>query len=165
MSITPEIPTSTVLEEALHGQEIEYVLEAARRELQVLLEKRSALLKRIATVRRTIEGLVDTFGDAVSDKRLTTPRRSPGPRQTGLTQACRTVLVEAGDPLTAIDVTERVLKTDASVLRHHKNAVSSVTTILRRLESYGEANSRLSLSGQRVWTWPLSGPDASKHSC
>ena len=155
MSFTTETGSSIAIAGNTPNHEIEFVLVAARQELQGLLEQRSALLRRISTVRRAINGLVDTFGGAVSDERLARPPRPqvPDTKQRGLTTACRAVLIQSGEALSAVEVAEKIRKSNGEVLRNHKNSLSSVTTILRRLESYGEATTQLNHSGQRVWTW------------
>src|ERR1051326_1910671 len=154
MSASPQINSFPVVGDSEASPEVEHVLAAARHELQHLLEQRSLILRRIAMVRRTINGLVDTFGGSVSADRIDSARpRVIDIRHKGLTAACRVVLRDSGEPLTAVDVVERILRNSPLVLGHHKNSISSVTTVLRRLQAYGEAVTGLSSSGQRVWTW------------
>lgn len=156
MSLTPGNNVFAATAGNTPNQEIECVLAAARHELQGLMEQRSALLRRIATVRRTINGLVDTFGSAVSNE-FSRPLKPAAldSKQRGLTTACRAVLIQSGEALSAVDVEERIRRSNADVLRNHKNSLSSVATILRRLESYGEATTKVSQSGQRVWAWRM----------
>jgi len=167
MSASPQInSTFPVRAESEASHEVEHVLAAARQELQHLLEQRSVILRRIATVRRTINGLMDTFGGSASGQLSHLVRPSViDSRQKGLTSACRTVLHDAVDPLTAVDVVERVLRSNPRVLGHHKNSISSVTTVLRRLQAYGEAASSLSTSGQRVWSWRDANEESMATSC
>lgn len=72
-------------------------------------------------------------------------------RQKGLTDACRTIVAESCKELTAEEVTQKVRESNPSVFRNHKNPVSSVATILRRLEAYGEAEPKLNNLGRRAW--------------
>lgn len=154
MSASPQINNYPVVDGTEASHEVEHVLSAARQELQHLLEQRSIIMRRIATVRRTINGLLDTFGGSVSSG-LIDAARPPviDIRQKGLTTACRVVLRNSSEPLTAVDVVERVMRNNFRVLGHHKNSISSVTTVLRRLQEYGEASTSLSPSGQRRWRW------------
>jgi len=154
MSASPQIGSFPIVTESETSHEVEHVLTAARQELQHLLEQRSAILRRIATVRRTINGLMDTFGGGVSTQPNDSSRAAViDMRQKGLTTACRSVLRDSSEPLTAIDVVERVLRNSPHLLGHHKNSISSVTTVLRRLHAYGEATTSLNPAGQRLWAW------------
>ena len=59
----------------LHVQE---VIRSAERELQELLERRAELMKRIGTIKQTLAGLANIFGDCVlSDQLLTFLDRNP----------------------------------------------------------------------------------------
>lgn len=154
MSASPQINTFPIIADNEASHEVEHVLSAARQELQHLLGQRSVILRRIAIVRRTINGLMDTFGGSVSAEPIDSVRPPViDSRQKGLTTACRVVLRDSGEPLTAVHVVERVMRNSPRVLSHHKNSISSVTTVLRRLQAYGEAATSLSPSGQRVWAW------------
>jgi len=140
--------------ETVPSQEIQYVLAVARKELEALLERRLAILRRIATLRRTIASLVDTFGGPLDEELII--RRKPRAveaRQKGLTEACRAILIQSNEPLTVMGVAQQIHSSNPAVLRNHKNSVSSVATILRRLHSYGETTSTLNRSGRRVWAW------------
>jgi len=162
MYATQQATSYAAFAEPIPNQEVECVLAAARKELEALLQQRSAISTRIARVRRTIDGLMETFGDVVTDDHLRRPirRAKLETRQKGLTTACRAVLSESREALSAIDVAERVLSNHATVLRNHKNSISSVTTVLRRLQSYGEATAKFSESGQRVWLWCTPQPES-----
>lgn len=153
--VTQPVTNSAFAEATIPNQEVECVLAATRKELQSLLEQRSTLLKRINTLRRTINSLMATFGNSDGDQRFGRPTRMNklSVRHKGLTSACRSVLTQSDEPISAAEVTERILRNTPSVLSNNKSALSSVTTILRRLQSYGEANSTLNLSGKRVWAW------------
>jgi len=130
--------------------DIEQVIEYARTEVQALLQQRAEITKRITAIRRTITDLAKTFGrDVSSHGRLTKPPKRN--RRTGLTDACRSVLMKALQPLTAHEVVERMRASNAELIYHHKDSIASVTTILLRLESYGEATSEAGFSGRRLW--------------
>jgi len=78
------------------------------------------------------------------------------PRQKGLTDACRTIVAESQEELTAEEVTQKIRDSNPALFRNHKNPVSSVATILRRLEAYGEARPKTNRVGRRAWIRVLS---------
>src|ERR1700694_5278381 len=83
----------------LHVQE---VIRSAERELHELLGQRAELMKRIGTIKQTLAGLANIFGEAVlGDHLLTLLDRKSASRQPGFTRACRTVLMEADKPMGA----------------------------------------------------------------
>jgi hypothetical protein len=116
----------------LHVQE---VIRSVERELYGLLQQRGEVMKRIGTIKQTLAGLANIFGDAVlSDELLTFLDRKPSSRQPGFTRACRVVLMEAGAPLGARQVCEQLQRKFPEVLeRGHKDPIASVTTVLNRL--------------------------------
>jgi hypothetical protein len=71
-------------------------MRAAHEELKQLLRQRGDIMKRIGTVKQTIVGLANLFGDDVLSEELLelVDRKSSG-RQPGFTKACRMVLMEA----------------------------------------------------------------------
>jgi chorismate mutase len=123
----------------LHVQE---VIRSAERELHELLERRADLMKRIGTIKQTLAGLANIFGDAVlSDQML------------NFTRACRVVLMEAKKPLGARAVCQVLQQRFPEVLERHKDPLASVTTVLNRLADYAEAKCSLDSNGRRVWQW------------
>ena len=135
-----------------NATDLEQVIEYARTEVQTLLQQRAEITKRITAIRRTIADLVKTFGRGISKHEhlalIKPPKRN---RRTGLTDACRSVLMKALQPLTAHEVVERMRASNGELIHHHKDSIASVTTILLRLESYGEAASEVGLSRRRSW--------------
>ena len=72
------------------GPHVQEVLRAAQDELRILLQQRAEIMKRIGTVKQTIIGLANMFGDEVlSEDLLELVDRKSGGRQPGLT-ACAT---------------------------------------------------------------------------
>lgn len=132
--------------------DVRVIVRAARSELQRLIQQRAEIAKRIGTIKQTIAGLCNLFGDdEVSEDIPEFGTGKAGARRRGITQACRQVLMEAGCPLTARNVCERIqLRTD---LPCSKNLVGSVTTVLSRLEQYGEARTVPRDGGPRAWVW------------
>lgn len=135
----------------LHVQE---VIRSAERELHELLARRAELMKRIGTIKQTLAGLANIFGDSVlSDQLLTFLDRKSASRQPGFTRACRVVLMEAAKPLGARLVCQALQHRFPEVLERHKDPIASVTTVLNRLADYGEARCSLDTNGRRVWQW------------
>jgi len=136
------------------GAPVEQVIQAAHDELLQLMRQRAEIMKRIGTVKQTIVGLANLFGDHVlGDDLLELIDRKPNGRQPGFTKACRTVLMEARRPLGARDVCQELEKRSPAILSRHKDPMASVTTVLNRLVDYGEARSLSNDRGRRVWEW------------
>ena len=140
---------------AVADHDIRQILRVAQTELHSLLEQRSTVLQRITSVRRMITGLMNAYG--VLSSRAETSESTKGDfRQRGLTDACRTILAETDEELTAEEMTQKIRGSNPAVFRNHKNPVSSVATILRRLEGYGEAAPKMNRVGRRAWIRVLS---------
>jgi hypothetical protein len=135
----------------LHVQE---VVRSARIELYELLQQRTELMKRIGTIKQTLAGLANIFGDSVlSDELLAFLDRKPASRQPGFTRACRISLMESGVPLGTRQICELLRRRFPEILERHKDPVASVSTVLNRLVDYGEARCALDGSGRKVWEW------------
>jgi hypothetical protein len=139
------------------------VIRSAEKELRELLQRRAELMKRIGTIKQTLSGLANIFGDSVlNDQLLTYLDRKPASRQPGFTRACRVVLMESERPLSARFVCQALQQKFPEVLERHKDPIASVTTVLNRLADYSEARCSLDSNGRRVWQWIAerhSGPD------
>src|SRR5215470_8531443 len=110
---------------------VQQVIRAAHDELRQLMRQRAEIMKRIGTVKQTIVGLANLFGDDVlSDELLELVDRKSGGRQPGFTKACRMVLMEANRPLGAREVCEHLQQRMPPVLMRHKDPLASVTTVL-----------------------------------
>ena len=137
---------------------VQEVVRAAHDELRQLMRQRAEIMKRIGTIKQTISGLANLFGDDVlSEELLELVDRKSGGRQPGFTRACRMVLMEAGQPLGAREVCERIQQRVPPLLLHHKDPLASVTTVLNRLVEYGEAKALLNDHGRRAWQWVADG--------
>lgn len=135
----------------LHVQE---VIRSAERELHELLDQRAELMKRIGSIKQTLAGLANIFGDCVlSDQLLTFLERKSVSRQPGFTRACRVVLMDAKKPLGARLVCQALQQRFPELLERHKDPIASVTTVLNRLADYTEARCSLDGNGRRVWQW------------
>lgn len=131
------------------------VIREAERELCQLIEERAKVTKRIGSLKQTIVGLADLFGDGILDADLLgLVDRKGASRQPGITRACRTVLMEAGRrPMSARDVCDEIQRTEPVLLAHHKDPMATINTILGRLVYYGEATGLPGDRGQRAWLW------------
>lgn len=130
------------------------VVRAAHDELRQLMRQRADIMKRIGTVKQTIVGLANLFGNEVlsEDLQEMMDRRNTG-RQPGFTKACRVVLMEADRPLGAREVCVEMQRRMPAILLRHKDPLASVTTVLNRLVEYGEAQTILRENGRRAWLW------------
>jgi hypothetical protein len=133
---------------------VHHVVKAAHDELRQLLLQRAEIMKRIGTVKQTIAGLADLFGEeALGENLLELIDRKPNGRQPGFTKACRRVLMEMRRPLGAREVCAELERQAPAILARHKDPLASVTTVLNRLVDYGEARSLSNDRGRRVWEW------------
>ena len=143
-----------------NGIPVQQVIKAAHEELRQLMRQRAEIMKRIGTVKQTIAGLANLFGDSVlNEDLLELIDRKPNGRQPGFTKACRTVLMEARGPLGVREVCQDLERRAPSLLSRHKDPLASVTTVLNRLVDYGEARSLTNDRGRRVWEWVSEGRD------
>jgi hypothetical protein len=127
------------------------VARAAHEELLQLMAQRAEVMKRIGTLKQTIAGLANLFGDQVlNDDLLELIDRKPTGRQPGFTKACRRVLMDVRRPLGAREVCVELERSAPTVLARHKDPLASVTTVLNRLVDYGEARSLNNDRGRRV---------------
>jgi len=130
------------------------VLRQAQEELRGLLQQRADLMRRIGTVKQTIVGLANLFGDEIlSEELLQLVDRKPPGRQPGFTHACRMALIEARHPLSVREVCAWMRDNMPAVLDRHKDPLASLTTVLNRLVEYGEAQGTMNERGRRAWLW------------
>jgi chorismate mutase len=154
------VRTGSVLErpsekiESNSNGHVEQVVRQAHDELRQLLQQRAEVMKRIGTVKQTIAGLANLFGDDILNEELLelVDRKTNG-RQPGFTKACRMILMESNRAMSARDVCEQIQMRMPPMLSRHKDPTASVTTVLNRLVEYGEAQAVLLGSGRRAWRW------------
>jgi len=137
---------------------VQEVIRQAHGELRQLLEQRSEIMKRIGTVKQTISGLANLFGDGVLNEELMelVDRKSSG-RQPGFTKACRMILMQAGCAMNAREICDYFQQNIPALLARHKDPMASVTTVLNRLVDYGEAQAVVA-NGRRAWRWVAETP-------
>jgi len=130
------------------------VVRQAHEELRQLLQQRAEVMRRIGTIKQTIAGLANLFGDEVlSDELLELVDRKSSGRQPGFTKACRMILMESNRDLCARDVCDRLQQKMPPLMARHKDPMASVTTVLNRLVGYGEAKAVSLENGRRAWRW------------
>jgi hypothetical protein len=137
---------------------VQEVVRQAHDELRQLLQQRSEVMRRIGTIKQTIAGLANLFGEEVlSDELLELVDRKSSGRQPGFTKACRMILMDANRALSARDVCDRLQEKAPPMLARHKDPMASVTTVLNRLVAYGEAQAVTVDKGRRAWQWVADG--------
>lgn len=138
---------------------VQEVVRQAHEELRQLLQQRGEVMRRIGTIKQTIAGLANLFGDEVlSDELLELVDRKSSGRQPGFTKACRMILIDSNRALSARDVCDRLLDKVPPMLARHKDPMASVTTVLNRLVAYGEAQAVSLENGRRAWRWVADSP-------
>ncbi len=141
---------------------VEEVLRQAHDELRHLFQQRADVMRRIGTIKQTVAGLANLFGDSVlNDELLELIDRKSSGRQTGFTKACRTCLMEANRAISARDICDRIHEKFPNLMERHKDPMASVTTVLNRLVAYGEAKAVSLDSGRRAWLWVTDAPSSS----
>ena len=144
------------------------VLEVARQvqiELRELLRQRSAVMRRIGTVKRTVAGLAALFGnESLSPDLRELMDGEIRVRRTGFTRTVRAILMEADTVMSAREVCDRINQRDPAMLARHKDPLASVTTVLNRLVAYGEAQRMQSGVHKCAWQWvaDLAAPEVTK---
>lgn len=140
---------------------VQEVVRQAHEELRQLLQQRSDIMKRIGTVKQTISGLANLFGDSVLNEELMelVDRKTSG-RQPGFTKACRMILMESGRAMSSRDICDYFQEKMPALLARHKDPTASVTTVLNRLVDYGEAEAVM-VNGRRAWRWVADNPASS----
>jgi len=138
---------------------VQEVIRQAHDELRQLMQQRAEIMKRIGTVKQTISGLANLFGDGVLNEELMelVDRKSNG-RQPGFTKACRMILMESGRAMNSRDICDYFQQKMPGLLARHKDPMASVTTVLNRLVEYGEAEAVVA-NGRRAWRWVADIPE------
>lgn len=129
------------------------VVRAAQNELKDLMHQRAQIMRRIGSVKQTIVGLSNLFGDDILSGELQKMLDRRSHRQLGFTKNCRLVLMEANRPLSAREVCDQMQKRIPPIIERHKDPLASVTTVLNRLVQYGEARAVVRENGYRAWEW------------
>lgn len=130
------------------------VVRSAQQELAELIRRRTEIMKRMGTIKQTLAGLANLFGDSIlADELVGTLGRGPVRQRSGFTRACRIVLMEAHKPLRIRQVCDGMRTRFPELVARHKDLAASVTTVLNRLVDYAEASTYFDEQGMRVWAW------------
>lgn len=136
------------------GGHVNKIVQDMYGEFQALMLQRAAILSRIGTIKQTIIGLANLFGnEVVGEKLLELVDRKSSTRSRGFTRTCRLVLMESNRPLTCQEVCDHIKLRDPAMLAKHKDPLASVNTVLNRLATYGEARIIVNQRGKRTWSW------------
>ena len=150
MTICTEETTNSFLD-----PNVRRVIDAAKQEMRELIEERAYINRRIATTKAVIVGLAGVFGDASLQQELLEFMPGRGRATTsrpGLTRGCRLLLMAAKGPISSHKICEDLRLTDPGLASRHKHLLASITTVLSRLVSYGEAQV-VEVNGRRSWEW------------
>jgi hypothetical protein len=138
-------------------------LKAARSELFDLTEQRRVLDERITQLRRAILGLiplaqseVEEEGTADTSFKALENELNREMGSLGITDACREALKIAGEPLTPIQVRDRILDINPDLAKQ-SNLMASVHTVLKRLEPK-EATALTDKEGNLFYKWVVRSP-------
>jgi hypothetical protein len=138
-------------------------LKTARAELFDLTEQRKVLDERITQLRRAILGLiplaqseVEEEGTADTSFKALEHELNREMGSLGITDACREALKIAGEPLTPIQVRDRVLDINPDLAKQ-SNLMASVHTVLKRLEPK-EATALTDKEGNLFYKWVVRSP-------
>lgn len=146
----------STIEETTHSyspdSHVTELIRLTEQQLRELMEERRVVAKRIRTVKQTIVGLANLFGNTILDSAsLALVGRPRGTRQRGITRACRQVLLDARRPMTAREVRDELKRSVPALLDSYKDAMAAIHTILGRLVKYGDATVMSRGRGQRAW--------------
>lgn len=141
------------------GGHVNKIIEDMYAEFQALMLQRAAILRRIGTIKQTIVGLANLFGnEVVGERLLEVVERKSSTRSRGFTRTCRLVLMESNRPLMCQEVCDEIMRRNPAMLARHKDALASVNTVLNRLAKYGEARTLINQRGKRSWEWATETP-------
>ena len=154
LSHDPVLPLAAENGTSAISQHAVEVVRAAQNELDTLMRQRTEIMKRIGAVKQTLVGLTAIFDCTALMREISGSdgTEAMGSHLTGLTNACRMALLQAGVPLRPHQVRDR-LRFQGLSLENHRDPVATVTTVLRRLGQYGEARAVILPDGKRAWQW------------
>jgi len=123
----------------MKSDEYRRALEAACREWETLARQRAELEERLTQLTETIGMLTKLCG--------LTPKLS-----WGLTDACRAILRNAANPMTPVEVRNRLAAIGFD-LSEYSNELASIHTILKRLNKAGELRFVPRGRGRHAYEW------------
>jgi hypothetical protein len=129
-----------------NSKDVEPVVVQMNREIRTLLTESEAINKRIDNIKKALVGLATLVGDDVLAETL-------GPGKSGITKACRHLLMNAENPLLAREVYELLCQQRPGLLASHDSTMISLYAVLTRLVKRGEIRILVGENGQRTWQW------------
>jgi hypothetical protein len=123
----------------MKSEEYRRALEAACREWEALARQRAELEARLTQLTETIGMLTKLCG--------LTPKIS-----WGLTDACRAILRNAVNPMTPVEVRNRLAAIGFD-LSEYSNELASIHTVLKRLRKAGELRLVPRRRGKHTYEW------------
>ena len=141
-------------------KDVEFVAVQMSREIRTLLAERSAINRRIDTIKKALVGLAPLVGDEILKETLDNAAPQPRRGKNGITRACRMVLMNSENPLSAREVHERVCREDPMLLADYRIPMTPIYAVLGRLVKRGEVCLAYGEKGRRTWGWiqAASGP-------
>jgi Fe2+ or Zn2+ uptake regulation protein len=136
-----------------NSKDVEPVVVQMNREIRTLLTEREAINKRIDAIKKALVGLATLVGDDVLKETLEHGERSSAPSRSGITKACRGVLMNAENPLLAKEVYEQVRRERPNLWKGHDAPMTSLYAVLSRLVKRGEIQVLANENGRRTWQW------------
>ena len=144
---SPTVETAIDPPRPVPDQNLQMVVEWAQDQLRQLTLQRQEIAQRIATIKRTVNGLALLYGAEL--QRGPEVEATAG-RRRGITNACRVVLNRADTPLSTREV-YAILQGEFPDLSHQPgDYYASLVAILNRLVNYREADTFLR-NGSRFW--------------
>jgi hypothetical protein len=134
----------------------QHLVGTMQQELLSLQCEHAAIRKRIHVVKKTLTGLVETFGlDIAGNQALQSLIRQQHNERShpGLTDTCRLTLMRLSQPLTTNELCDRIETETPHLLDRHKYPKVSVYVVLKRLAGYGQALEGINEEGKRTWLW------------
>jgi hypothetical protein len=132
--------------------DVEQLIDKMKRELHVLYAERTAIDRRMDTIKKGLVGLATLYGqEALSLDFVQSVDPALNRRRAGLTATCRSMLRESHSPLSSAEIYQKIRETNAELLALHKNPTASVDTVLRRLVKQGQAQVVSNKNNQLAW--------------
>jgi hypothetical protein len=141
-------------------KDVEFVAIQMSREIRTLLTERNAINRRIDTIKKALVGLASLIGDEILKETLDNAAPKTRRGKNGITRACRMVLMNSENPLSAREVRERVCLEEPMLLADYRLPMTPIYAVLGRLVKRGEVCMLHNQNGRRTWRWiqPPSGP-------
>ena len=134
-------------------KDVEPVVAQMNREIRTLLTERSAINRRIDTIRKALVGLATLMGDDVLKETLECSESRSRRGKNGITRACRMVLMNSGNPLLAKEVYQQVCLDQPTLLVDYSTPMTPLYAVLGRLVKQGEARIVADENGRHAWQW------------